>query len=61
MTTIDKIKRSIATLNKIHANIQTDDYETLDALARTIRNLESDVFELELEGQPATDDLALVA
>ena len=57
LTPADRIKRSLATIRKVADDIQ--DYEAADALLRCVRDLESDLFEMELAKLPATDDLAV--
>jgi len=60
---IESIKRTLRTMNRIAANIITEDYEDLDALNRAIRDLESDLAELELltDGTVSTEDELLAA
>ena len=58
---IEAIKRSIRNLRRIERDIQTEDYEALDALSRTLSDLDSDLFDLELSLQHATDDIAAAA
>ncbi|HEY9401760.1 MAG TPA: hypothetical protein VIQ24_03635 [Pyrinomonadaceae bacterium] len=58
---IETLKRTINLISRIARDIQTDDYESIDALMRASRDASSDLFELELSLQPATDDLAIAA
>ena len=60
---IESIKRTLRTMNRIAANIITEDYEDLDALNRAIRDMESDLAELELltDGTVSTEDELLAA
>ncbi len=60
---IESIKRTLRTMNRIALNIITEDYEDLDALNRAIRDLESDLAELELltDGTVSTEDELLAA
>ena len=61
--TIDNMKRSLRNLRRIERDIQTNDHESLDILARTIGDLECDLHELELlaDGQASTEDDLLAA
>jgi len=52
---IESLKRMINLISRIACDIQTEDYEAQDALARAARDASSDLFELELSLQPATD------
>jgi aconitase B len=60
---IESIKRTLRTMNRIAANIITEDYEDLDTLNRAIRDLESDLAELELltDGTASTEDELIAA
>jgi len=58
---INALKKSLNLMSRIAGNIQSEDFEELDALHRTIRDAKADLFELELELQPETDDLAIAA
>lgn len=58
---IESLKKTINLMSGIARNIMTDDLEEIDALNRAISDASSDLFELELSLQPATDELALVA
>jgi hypothetical protein len=60
---IESIKRTLRTMNRIASNIITEDYEDLDALNRAIRDLESDLVELELltDGTASTEDELIAA
>ena len=42
------MKRTLRTMNRIAANIITEDHEEIDALNRMTRDLEGDLHELEL-------------
>lgn len=65
MTTTEQkiaaLKKTINLIIRIAHDIQPDDYEAQDALMRASRDASSDLFELELSLQPATDDLAVAA
>lgn len=60
---IESIKRSLNLMSRIARDIQTKDYESLDALNRTIRDLADDLDELELltDGTDSTEDELLAA
>jgi hypothetical protein len=58
---IEALKKSLNLMTRIAGNIQSDDYEDLDALNRAISDASCELFELELSLQPATDDLAIAA
>ena len=60
---IEAIKRTLRTMTRIANDLQTEDYEALDAMHRTIRDLAADLDELELltDGQPSTEDELLAA
>ena len=60
---IESIKRTLRTMNRIASNIITTDYEDLDALNRAIRDLESDLAELELltDGTASTEEDLIAA
>jgi len=60
---IESMKRTLRTMNRIAANIITEDFEEVDCLNRTIRDLESDLHELELltDGTASTEDHLIAA
>lgn len=60
---LEKIKKTVSLINRIAGNIITDDHEEMDNLRRALRDLDSDVFELELDAQPASgeDEVDLMA
>jgi hypothetical protein len=53
---LEKIKKTISLINRIAGNVITDDHEEMDNLNRALRDLDSHVFELELDLQSATDE-----
>jgi hypothetical protein len=53
---LEKIKKTAALLNRIADNMTGEDFETQDALRRVLRDLDTDIFELELDAQPATGE-----
>lgn len=55
---LEKIKKTVSLINRIAGNIITDDHEEIDNLNRALRDLDSDIFELELDLQPATGEEA---
>lgn len=55
-TKLEKIKKTVSLINRIAGNIITDDHEEMDNLHRALRDLDSDVFELELDLQPTTGE-----
>ncbi|MDQ1591615.1 MAG: hypothetical protein QOG71_2242 [Pyrinomonadaceae bacterium] len=54
---IEALKQSLNLMTRIAANIQTEDYEDLDALNRAIRDMDSELFDLELSLQPEAEEL----
>lgn len=58
---IENMKRTISFMSRIMDDMAGDDYESQAAMRRAIRDAECDLFELELELQPATDELAVTA
>ncbi len=58
---IESLKKSLNLMSRIAGDIQSNDYEGLDCLHRTIRDAQADLFELELEMQPSTEDDLLAA
>jgi hypothetical protein len=58
---LEALKKTINLISHIAHDIQTDDYESIDALMRASRDASSDLFELELSLQPAIDDLVVAA
>ena len=58
---IESLKKTINLMSRIMDNMQTGDYEAQDAMRRCIRDAKADLFELELELQPATDEDLIAA
>jgi hypothetical protein len=58
---IESLKKTINLMSRIMDNMHTDDYESADAMARAICDAKSDLFELVLSLQPATDEIAVAA
>ncbi|MDQ1593254.1 MAG: hypothetical protein QOG71_3881 [Pyrinomonadaceae bacterium] len=46
---LEALKRTINLISRIARDIQTDDYESLDALMRAASDADADLFELRLE------------
>ena len=59
--TIASLKKSLTLMTRIAGNIMSDDYEDLDALNRTIRDMSEQLFELELLLQPEREDDLIAA
>lgn len=53
---IANLKRDLAFMSRIADNINTTDFEEIDALHRTIRDASSELFELELSFEAETDE-----
>jgi len=58
---IESLKKSLTLMTRIAGDIQSEDHESLDALHRTIRDMDAQLFELELSLQPATEDELIAA
>lgn len=58
---IEALKKSLTLMTRISGNIQTDDYEDLDAMNRTIHDMGEQLFELELSLQSTAENLAVAA
>jgi hypothetical protein len=58
---IESLNKTLNLMSRIMDNMSEDDYEAQDALRRCIRDAKSDLFELELSLQPATDEIAVAA
>lgn len=52
---IQSLKKSLVLMSRIAGNIQTEDYEDLDAMHRAISDASTELFELELSLTEATD------
>jgi hypothetical protein len=48
-------------MTRISRNIMTDDYEELDAMHRVIRDMQTDLFELELSLMPGLENELIAA
>lgn len=58
---IENMKKTISLMSRIMDNMTGDDYEAQDAMRRAIRDLDCELFDLELSLQPATDEIAIAA
>jgi len=53
---IESMKRTIKLMGRILADMDGADYEAQDAMRRAIRDLDAELFDLELSLQPETDE-----
>jgi hypothetical protein len=60
---IESLKKTLNSLSRIASDIQSEDYEALDALSRTIADAKADLHELDLalDGVASTEDDLLAA
>lgn len=60
---IESMERTLRTMNQIAANVITENFEEIDCLNRALRDLDSDLRELELQtdGEASTEDELIAA
>ena len=57
----EAFKKDINFLSRVLGDIQTEDYEAVDAMCRTLAIMDARLFEIELEAQPSTEDELIAA
>lgn len=58
---IANMKAELKFIGREVSNMQTADFETVDAVMRALISIETSIFEIELDAQPSTEDDLLAA
>jgi hypothetical protein len=58
---IESLKKPIKLMSRIMDNMTGGYYESQDAMRRAIRDLDCELFDLELSLHPATNEIAIAA